>query len=569
MKAIKIKRLFVFLLVCATVAFAQQENVPVSNPVYGFLKRMEVKGKIERYHDAVLPLSRAEVAQFLVTIEEKKNLLSEAEQGWLSDFIAEFRLEIDGKTENFHRLIESEQKSFGAAVGKIFSDREKFLYFHTDSTLSFFMNGLLDFDARRINGDALGKEHTEYLQAGGRVRGTVFGHLGYYAQWTNAQFWGSRELLIRDPIISQSHALQVMDIQNFDFAESYVRYGTDVISAQVGRERVLWGTGYDQKMTLSDNVRPYDFIRFDAQYKSLKYTFLHAWLVGTPGKVVFTVPADTSARFTEDVADDKYFVAHRVELSLPGLFDIGFQEMLIYSNRSPDLAYLNPLTIIESSQRSRGERDNAFWEFDLQLHFIPGIELSGSITFDDINIPILFSDKWNALYAWQAGMFYADMFGIANTNLMVEYTRIEPYVYSHARSRDDNYTNLDRILGPRIGPNADSWFIRVDYLPLRNLTFSFRANSDRKGENILDANGQVIKNVGSDVFLPHRSNDPETKIWLDGNLIKSRTLDFRVSWEVVNQIWLEGRYLFESVKNVATGAWNENSTAMFHVRTEF
>jgi len=565
----KIAGLFFLLFSFAASAMGQQENVPVSNRVYGFLKRMEVKRMIERYHDAVLPLSRAEVAKFLVAVDEKKELLSDAERGWLSDFLAEFRHDIDGSTEGFHRLIASEEDDFGEALRETLSSREKFLYYHTDSTLSFFMNGLLDFDARMISGDALGSEHTEYIQAGGRVRGTVFGHLGYYMQWTNASFWGSRELLYRDPIISQSHALYITDINNFDFAESYVRYGTDVVSAQVGRERVLWGTGYDQKMTLSDNVRSYDFIRFDAQYKSLKYTFLHAWLVGTRGQVVFSVPADTSARFVEEVAADKYFVAHRLEFSLPGWFDIGLQEMLIYSNRSPDLAYLNPLVILESSQRSRGERDNAYWALDVQLHFIPSIELSGSITFDDINIPIMFSDQWNAMYAWQAGMFYADMFGLSNTSLMLEYTRIEPYIYSHARSRDDNYTSVDRILGPRIGPNADSWLIRVDYLPLKNLTLSFRSIFDRKGENIYDAGGQVTKNVGADVFLPHRSTDPETKIWLDGKLMKSQTFDFRVSWEIVNQIWLDGRYLFESVENVATGVLNNNNTVMVHVRTEF
>jgi hypothetical protein len=565
----KTRRAFLLLLICTAAAFAQQENVPVSNPVYGFLKRMEVKGVIERYHDAVLPLSRSEVAEFLVTVGEKKDLLSSAERGWLNDFLAEFQYDASGKTERFHRLIDYDQKNFGAAVAETFSNREKFLYFHADSSLSVFANLLLDVDARMINGDALGKEHTEYLQFGGRVRGTVLGHLGYYAQWTNAAFWGSRELLNRDPVISQSHALAVGNIQNFDIAESYLRYGTDVVSLQVGRERLLWGTGYDQKMTLSENVRPYDFIRFDARYKSFKYSFLHAWLVGTQGLVIFTVPADTSARFGEEVVADKYYVAHRVEFSVPDLFDLGLQEMLIYSNRSPDLAYLNPFAIIESSQRSRGERDNAYWAFDIQLHFIPNVELNASIAFDDINVPIMFSDKWNAMHAWQMGLFYADPFGLPNTSLMVEYTRIEPYMYTHARSRDDNYTSLNRNLGPRIGPNADSWFFRVDYLPLHNLSFSARASLDRKGENVYGSDGQVVKNVGSSELLPHRGNDPETKIFLDGALFKTRTLDFRVSWEIVNQIWLEGRYLNESVKCTDIGYKDENNTLLFHLRTEF
>lgn len=558
---------FVFL-VLSSAGLAQEENVPVANPVYGFLKRMEVKRLIDRYFDAVLPLSRSEVAKFLVDVDAKREKLSAAERDWLQDFLREFQYDISMSTEGYHRLIDSDQGGIGESPGGMLSDREKFLYFHADSTLSFFVNGLVDVDARMVRGDALGREHTEFLQAGGRVRGTVLGHLGYYAQWTNAQYWGSKELLDRDPIISQSFALQVGNIQNFDLAESYLRYGTNVVSAQVGRERVLWGTGYDQKMTLSDNVRQFDFLRFDAKYKSLKYTFLHGWLVGTQGSVVFTMPADTSARFVENVANDKYVVAHRLDFSFPGLLDLGLQEMLIYGNRSPDLAYLNPLTIIESSQRSRGERDNTYWALDMQWHFIPGIELSGSITYDDINVPDLFTSVWSDRYGWQAGMFYADMFGLENTTLMVEYTRIEPFVYSHARSREGSYTNVDRILGPRIGPNADSWFFRTDYLPARNLTFSFRVNIDRKGMNVLDANGQVVKNVGGDVFLPHRDSDPRNKKWMDGIVMRSRGFDLRANWEVVHQIWLEGRFLFESIENIDTGVRNENGTVFLRLRAE-
>jgi len=558
-----------FLFLFSSLVFSQEENVPVGNPVYLFLKRMEVKGIIERYQDAVLPLSRREVARHLSSVAERNDGLTGAEREWLVDFLSEFRYDVSGTTAGLHRLIDSEEPTFGAAAGMLFSGREKYLYAHADSTVSFFVNGLLDFDARRIRGDALGPRHAEFLQAGGRIRGTILGHLGYYAQWTNAQFWGSKELLGRDPLISQSFALQVTNIQNFDFAESYLRYGNEVVSAQVGRERVLWGTGYDQKMTLSENPRAFDFLRFDARYKGLKYTFMHAWLVGTPGRVQFSVPSDTTSLYAEEIAADKYFVAHRLDIAFGGVLTLGLQEMLIYGNRAPDLAYLNPLTIIESSQRSRGERDNAYWALDLKLHCIPRVELTAGITYDDINVPDLFTSVWSDRYAWQAGLFYADVFGIENTNLMVEYTRIEPFVYSHARSREGSYTNLDRLLGLRIGPNADSWFFRTDFLPERNLMLSARVSFVRKGENVLDAAGLLVRNVGSNPFVPHRDVDPRTKKFLDGELFHSGLLEFLATWEIVNQIWLDARYQYDWAENRQTGAGNRNHLIDIRLRTEF
>ncbi len=329
------------------------------------------------------------------------------------------------------------------------------------------------------------------------------------------------------------------------------------------------GIGYDQKMTLSSNPRVFDFIRLDATYKALRYTFLHGWLMGRPSVLPFQLPGDTTSVYLEPTAADKYFAAHRLELSFPALLDLGFQEMVIYSNRSPDLAYLNPLTAIESAQRSRGERDNVFWEFDVQTHFLAGLEVSGSFLFDDINLPDFGTDNWTNRYGWQAGLFYTDAFYLSNTSLMVEYTRIMPYVFTHGRSREGSYTSVNALLGPTIGPNADSWFIRGDYLPLRNLTFSLSVTFERKGENIVDEKGTLIRNVGGDEFQPHRSVDPDTRTFLDGNLVKTERVQFYASWECINQIWLEGRFQFESAETVSTGQRDENSQAALHLKVEF
>ena len=559
---------FLLTLSAALPLLAQVENVPTYHPVYIFLKRMDVKGIIDRYRDAVLPLSRGEVGQYLTEIESKMDRLTDVEKEWLADYLSEFQYDIKGTTNGFHSLFSSEQSTFGGALGQELSGREKYFYFSADSVTSFFFNGLATVDGRGISGDALGKTRAEYFQFGGRFRGTVEGHLGYYLQGTNALFWGSRALLQRDPLLAQSHALYVTDTKSFDFSQGYVRYSHGIISAQVGRERVLWGYGTDQQMIISDNAREFDFIRLDAQYKAIKYTFLHAWLLGSQSNLTFTLPFDTSTKFIEPVIADKYLAAHRFSISFPSLFELGFQEMYIYSNRSPDLAYLNPLILFESAQRSRGERDNGLWAFDIKTHFLNGLQLHGTLLYDDIHIPYLFSGRWFDRYAYQVGMVYADPFMIHNTTLFVEYTYVKPYVFAHDRSRDDSYTSLGMILGPRIGPNADSWFFRWDWLPLRNLFLSARVSLDRKGQNVYDSTGTLSRNVGGDFLVPHRPTDPDIVHFLDGVLVKSQNIQFLVTYEFINQMWLDALFQFDELNNTVTGVRTMNRTVVVRVRTE-
>jgi hypothetical protein len=533
---------FMFLL---ATAYSQAENIPVGHPVYDFLKRLEVKGVVRGYDDVILPLSRRSCASLLVMADSNRASLSESEQGWLDDFLSEFRFERTGSLAGMHSLVGSDAPTFGSALEQSLSNREKFFHAYADSSVSFFANVLLTADMRRADGDNLAGTHAEFLEAGARLRGTLLGKIGYFGQATNAQFWGSRELLERDRVITQSLALRSGDSQNFDFSEGHVRYDAGILSVQINRGRLLWGTGVDQKMVVSDNSPIFDFIRADVAYKALRYTFVHGWLLGTKSSLLLRYSFDTTATFSEPVAADKYFAAHRLGLSFPGVLDFGFQEMYIYSNRSVDLAYLNPFVMMESAQRARGERDNGLWTFDATTRFMRGLEFRGTLLFDDIHIPGIFSNKWYDKHALQLSALWMDPLGVRNTSVMVEYTRIEPWVFGHERSRDDNYTNDGHLLGAAIGPNADSWFLRVDWLPRRNLSLSGRVLLVRKGENVYDAGGQLVRNVGGDENVPHRSTDPDTKSFLDGALVKRQRFEVVAIYELVNQCWLEVHFLRE------------------------
>jgi hypothetical protein len=538
------------LLAAPSSAFPQAENVPAHHPVYEFLKTMEVKGIIDHYTDVVLPLSRAEVARHLHTADLHREVLSAVEQDRLNDYLSEFHYELTGSVSHFDALISSSGDRVDSVGSGFHPGRERVAVLHADSVVTLFVNGLVSADTRRISGGTLGSAATQFLEVGVRARGTLFGHLGYTFRMTNAQFWGSRELLERDERISQSHALTVGNIQNFDFAEGSVRYDAGIISAQIGRERVLWGTSvFNEKMVLSDHPRAFDYIRADAAYGVFRYTFLHAWILGSESKLYFHPGNDSSTNLSEPVIADKYFAAHRFGLSFPGIVDLGFQEMVVYSNRSVDLAYFTPLSLIESTQRSRGERDNVMWVFDVKTHFLKNMQFTGTILYDDINVPDMFSDLWTDRYAWQVGVHYADPFTLPNTDLMVEYTRVEPYVFSHGRSRDDNFTSLGRILGPDVGPNGDAWQFGLTVTPRWNLSIRGSVLLGRHGLNYVNPwTGEVDRNFGADALFPHRNEDPERKVFLAGTMRKQTRVDLQVVWEPVNGLWVEGLYRYESIR---------------------
>ena len=563
------------LLTCAVAlalaaprhAHAQAEYVSVNDPVYTFLKRMEVRGFIERYHDAVLPLSRREIGEFLSALDARRAELSAAERELLTRYMDDFRYDITRGTDAVNSIIESGTPGMTSGFDAFFANTPKYLYAYRDTNLTFFVNGLLSFDARRISGDALGSTHAEFIQGGGLIRGTIYNRIGYSLQAVNAQFWGNRALLERDPVIAQTEAIGATDIQNFDQAEGSVRYDGGIISAEVGTERVLWGAGYDQKMIMSDNVRPFPFIRADAQYKSVRYTFIHAWLLGYPYPWTDFVSADSALNIKGPSIADKYIAAHRLEFSFPRLFDVAFNEMVIYSNRSPDLAYLVPLNLLESAQRNRGERDNGLWSFDMRTHFTPGLELEGTILFDDLHLQDFFKNRYYNKNAYQAGFFLTDPIILRNTSLMVEWTHVQPFVFSHDYSIEDNYTSYGASLGPRIGPNSDSWFIRGDVYPTGRLTLSLRYFTSRHGDDVYDASGVLIENVGGDLQQGHRPQDPITVAFLAGNLTTTRDLEFQATYELVYQIWLDGWLDYQKVTTVSSTT--ANTTLGLRVRTRF
>ena len=520
------------LVVISQVSKSQIENVPVSNQVYEFLNRMGVKGILPAYSNAMIPYSRREVGEMLVKIDSSFSNLSKAEMAFLTKFKREFMHELDPAKEENSALFRD------GFAGENYLENEKFLYDYRDSSVSLYVEflGSLEYRGTETFFGDLGPSSgvdTSFSavleQHGGRIRGTIKDRLGYFLQGTNGTVFGDKAFAMTDPALESNNKLKEPASNNFDFTEAYLRADLIWFNLEFGRERNLVGTGYSDQLMLSDNAPAFDLLKLDFHYKAVRYMFLHGSLVEDSAAFPGTLAGEPEPR-------NKYMAMHRLQISLWDVLNVGLSEMTIYQRTSPEWAYLNPINFYKSAEHAEGDRDNSFLNFDIEVFPMNGVKLYSTLLVDDIDFSKLGTTWWGNELGMQGGAFFAEPFGINNVDVVAEYTRIEPYVYSN-RTDGLAYTNNNMNMGDRIGPNSDEWFFQVQFRPSASVRGWLAYSNVRHGENIIE-NGIVTKNVGGNPLQGHRSTDSEEAPFLDGNLVRYQVFQMRWAYEPVNNIIL-------------------------------
>lgn len=559
LRFVLIRAFLLSLLICGQT-FSQLENVPVGNPVYDFLKRMEVKGIITGYYNVVLPISREEVARFLLEIDRHRDKLSSTDRGFLDDFKIEFAPDMGLGTTNELSIL-SGDRTFSERLGEIFSEKEKYLYVYRDSSSSFYVDLLGSAGVHLGESDTWDKKSFGTFVVGPRFRGTLWNRLGYYLQVTNWEVVGNRDFALTFPEYRRNAKFRRAQ-NSFDVTEGYMRINAGPLFLQIGRERFLWGRGYNQKLIVSENASVMDYARIDATIGRIRYTFFHSWILGQEKLI-----RNPYAGFLESSIDQKYFAAHRIELSIPRKFTWGLGELILYSRRSIDLAYLNPVNYYKGVESEFHNRDNALATTDLAVYPAQNLELFGSFLLDDIEVSKIGSDYFGNKFAYNVGFNYIEPAGIADTDLAFEYTRIDPYVYTH-QIPENNYTNDQINIGHPLGPNSESLWLRGSYRPTHRVRLSFEVERQRHGDNIYDARGNLAKNVGGDVLFGKRQIDADDVPFLDGILTKTYRFVLKGVYEFVNEWFIDFQYEYRYQKNVSLGRTSRDQLLFFQLRVD-
>ena len=404
---------------------------------------------------------------------------------------------------------------------------EKHLYLYRDSSIKFNVDPIVEY--KFIFSDQT-KAGSSIFNFGGRIRGTYDDWFGYFIEATNGSVFGNRETASLDKRVEQSYTFNNTEINFFDNTHGYMRFEKGPINFQLGRERILWGTGHINKLILSDNPQIFDFIKFNFSYKSLRYDFLHGWLVMQPEFIQIYNDVSKEKR-------SKYIAISRFGVSPNSNLSLGISQMIIYSNRPIEAAYLNPFLFWESAQRSLNDLDNSFLTFDGKFRVIDGVEINASAIFDDINFGRLFRGEWashNNGFAWQGGISLTSPLVLENMTFNFEYLQLRPYIFSHPGYHESlTYTNNSYLLGIYLNPNSTLLSLNLEYDLTERIKFTIFYDYMIHGNNEYDSLGTLKRNVGGNVFEYYRINDSDYAYLLDGVRETENRFRLNFNWQIL------------------------------------
>ena len=519
------------MVAIAPLANGQQvEHVPYAHPIHDFLDRLGVRGVLPLESVVVRPIERREAARLLDSAFTHRDGLSPVERATLQKFLIEFAPDLGARPDHDAVLLASHE-SFGAFTSDLVSDKEKHLFAVVDSAANLIVDLLASVDYRSTHGADRTADAT-LGTIGGRFRGTIGGRLGYMLQATNGVLMGDRTVALTDPHLAANVKFNDLASANFDFTEAYVRLSFGWAGVQFGREFTSVGTGYGDRMLLSGNAPAMDFFSVDARYRSFRFFFLHGSILADDrGSTGLLVEAPENA--------SKYLALHRFQFSLFDVMNIGASEMVVYQRLTPEYAYLIPINFFKSAEHQLRDRDNALLAFDVEVFPANDWKIYGTWIIDDIMISRMGSGWWGNEFAWQAGVYATNILGWHDVDALLEYQRVEPYVYSN-RVAGNDFTHNNIGLGTGLPPNADEVMAEGRWMASPWLNMRFQVAYRRHGMNVMQGDS-LIRNVGGSVLQGHRSSDNEMVTFLDGVRESVLRVGIGIEYEPIRELFLTGR----------------------------
>lgn len=495
--------------------------VPADHAVYEWLRYMRLRGWLADFPFESRPLSRTEIGRQLAALRDRP--LDPVERTWWRRFALEFAPE-SGL---------SEQTSLRRPWEGFDRDSTRYLYHERSPDYALYVNLLGGADGRWVRAQS-GPLWGQVWTGGVRVRAALSGGWAATADVRAGYLLaGKAQVLGYDPFWRNLYKVRQEQDRSGDAAVAAVSWRRSRWALDLLHGHLLYGAGQDAGLVLTSQPGYYTAFRAQVGFSRLRYQGALAWLLDPPRRQVF--PLDTS-RFAY-MSLPRYLQLHRIELIPHPRWRLAYTDLVVYGNRDLEPTYWLPFYPFVIAEHELWDRDNVL--FSLESVWLPsrGWELTAAILVDDLDLLKLGTDHMSVKLAWQLGLGWSVRPEMA---LRFEYTRVEPYVYSHWIPYN-SYTHNAVCLGHPLGPNSDQLYAGAEGWLAGLLRVRAAARYRRHGANLLDGAGKLVRNVGGDVlrgdYPPHKR-----KPFLDGVRQTWWETELALSWEARRGLWYTGEF---------------------------
>jgi hypothetical protein len=470
------KKYFFFLIIFlgTSLIYSQPVFYSVNNSgLYDFLERMSLK-RIITSNEFQKPLTRGEIAGYLIVVDSSKNSLSSLENEELSWYEKEFYDEMHPENTNYVDLNDG--------ILNASENRRLRPFYYRDSLFTGNLSESIVLSGASKAGDSY-KKYSWGFKLYGEIAKNFGFAMSFLENTENGQTIDKTKQLSPETgvVLSEKKTNSI----GYSETTGSILYGNAWITTGLMKESIMLGSGYRSQLVLSTKAPsfPAVYCRIHPA-KWLSFYFMHGWLQSdvTDSQATYQTALANQPRTIER---EKYYVMHAIQIVPSSNLSMTFGETIIYSDKSPYLGYFIPFLFYRSVDHAISfggaeSGNNGSMFFDMSYYTRYGIKFYGTLFIDEFSLTnFLKGNSSRNQIGYTLGSTAYNVLNSALT-LRLEYTKILPWVYSNWIP-SQTYRNSNYVLGHYIGQNADQIFAQAEYQFRRGLSAKVWAEKIRQG----------------------------------------------------------------------------------------
>lgn len=548
-----IKKAFLSLLLVSNIllisssAFAQVSLVPSHHPVYDWLYHQRIAGNLHNYNYESLPLKRSDIVRHLQHLKITTNF-SGSQLETVNSYLYEFDTSYKGNTEyqsSWFTLSENGKINFNDPLLPWSTLKEKNLItIDNDDYFTVFDAGVGNRFMMVNDGNEFYRSSINLLNQFRLFGGTKNNTLGFHVEYHMATPFEDEEPFYYDGYYSYNW-ISLVNQRGGNEGETLSHlesYGTvspiQALNFSIGTGNLKVGAGNRDSHLFSRQSIPTNWFRLDVGGDFIQFRMTHVtltWPSRIANDLIFSdVKTKNSPQRFVRLNDLRVQPFHWLEIHL--------YEMVNYSNRGMEVAYLNPFNVLALAERNLEDQDNGWAGGSFFLRPLKGMEFYTEIIADDVK------GAWDVFFKKKFPEFsrFTRKYGLQFVphpilRVYTEYNRIDPFTYSHPYDLNA-HSDKGIGLGSSLPPNSDELILGARVLGGLRSWVEVNVSRVRNGRSITDGDGNLIFNAGENIDKGREDGENVSKLFLDGDPHRWINLRIDASWEPRRALTVRSRF---------------------------